>query len=204
MAKTMTASQMTDGQIDNVCAKLRDALRKHREEISSKAAQAALGVDNIGMMMFAPFREQADKFTEMIIREVEVDYDIPPEEAIHATKRAEYLNGEVVATMPRNGKGKKRVKVCFFPLRDYKSVDEVDAMLAERGLKPDPYALAQVNKEDPAFADERPNGTQWKDERGRHCYVNFRRWHGKRRVDCDRDGHDWHDRWWIGGVPASG
>lgn len=75
MAKTMTASQieMTDGQIDNVCAKLRDALRKHRGEISLEAAQVAIGVENIGMMMFTPFRELAEVFSRTIIRRVRVN-----------------------------------------------------------------------------------------------------------------------------------
>ena len=132
-----------------------------------------------------------------------MDYDIPPEDAIHATKRAEYLDNEVVATMPRNGQGKKRVKVCFFPFHSYKIVNGVDTVPAKLGLKPDPYAVAQVNKDDPGFGDDHPNGTHWVDEEGRHCYAYFYHWDGKRRVRCGRLALDWNDNWWIGGVPVS-
>ena len=60
MAETMTASEMTDGQIENAVDKLRAAMRKHRSEISSGIAQQVLGVENLGMEMFTPFRKRAE------------------------------------------------------------------------------------------------------------------------------------------------
>ena len=64
----------------------------------------------------------------------------------------------------------------------------------------DPYAVAQVNKDDPSFADSHPNGMQWKDGNGRHCYVTFRRRDDVRKACCYRDENDWPDGWWLAGV----
>jgi hypothetical protein len=38
MTQIMTATEMTDGQIENAVNKLRDAMRKHRSEITSDVA----------------------------------------------------------------------------------------------------------------------------------------------------------------------
>ncbi|HEY4508887.1 MAG TPA: hypothetical protein VJC13_01220, partial [Candidatus Paceibacterota bacterium] len=73
MAKTMTASEMTDGQIDTAVDSLRAAMRKHRSEIPKDAAQQALGVDNLGMRMFAVFRGLVEAVSNLIIRIVDVD-----------------------------------------------------------------------------------------------------------------------------------
>jgi len=205
MAETMTASQtqseITDGQIENACSKLRDALRKHRNEITSEAAQSALGVENIGMMMFAPFREQAEMLSEMIVLRIKVNRVRTPQEMLNATGRTQYADCEIVDTMPRNGGDE--VDVCFFPLRKFTSVENVQKLIEQHGLKPDPYAVGAVNEADPAFADSHPNGTQWVDSKGKHCYAVFYRWDGVRHVSVGRDEGDWAGRWWVGGVRAS-
>ena len=57
MAQTMIASEpMTDGQIDTAVAQLRAAMLKHRVEIPKDIAQRVLGLENLGMQMFVPFR----------------------------------------------------------------------------------------------------------------------------------------------------
>jgi hypothetical protein len=196
----IASREMTDGQIENVCDKLRAALRKHRAEISSEAAQAAIGVENIGMIMFTSFRQQAEKFSEMIVRRVKVDRSRTPQQALDATDRRQYTDSEVVAQMPRcEG---EEVDVYFFSLKEHRDVKDIDEMFEERGLKPDPYAVAAVNEIDPAFSDSHPNGTQWKDNQGRHCFVTFFRWLDERRLHCRRFRleHDWDDCWWLGGV----
>lgn len=198
MAQTMIASQMTDGQIENVCGKLRDALRKHREEITSDAAQKALGADNIGMRMFAPFREQAEKLSEMIIRRVRVNRTQTRQQAIDATGRVKYVNPEVVAEMP-DGEDEE-VDVGFFPLHSYTSARDVQKLIAEHGLVSDPRAVAKANEDDPSFGDTRPNATQWVDDKGRHCYLACSQWgDGKRNVSVHRNEGDWDDCWWFGG-----
>ena len=203
MEKVMSASRtgMTDGQIENVCAKLRDALRKHREEISSEAAQTAIEAKNIGMMMFTPFREQAEALSEIIVRRVKVDRSRDPQAAISATKRAEYTNSEVVSRMPQcEG---EEVDVYFFPLKRTTNVSDFQKALDNHGLKPDPYAIMAVNEADPAFADTHPNATQWVDEEGHHCSVAFYRWGDEREVTCFRYERAWRDGWWVGGVRKS-
>lgn len=202
MAETMIASQMTDGQIENVCGKLRDALRKHREEITSDAAQKALGTDNIGMCMFAPFREQAEKLSEMIVHRVRVNRTQTRQQAVDATGRVQYVNSDVLAEMP-DGEGEE-VDVCFFPLQHYTNVKDTQKAIEEHGLKPDPRAVAKVNEDDTSFADSHPNFTQWLDSKRRHCYLTCSRWRGGGRfVSVDRCEYDWYGIWWVGGVPAS-
>lgn len=79
MAKTMTASlMMTDGQIDDLTNKFRDALRKHRDRIPSNIAQQATGTDNIGTACVAPFLTICEKLGALVIRPVTVNYSRPP------------------------------------------------------------------------------------------------------------------------------
>ncbi len=198
----MIASEITDGQIDNVCAKLRDALRKHRKEITTEAAQFALGTENIGMMMFAPFREQAEMAGEMIVRRVRVKRNRTQQEMLDATGRVQYTNSEVVGLIPGKGESEKEEDVYFIPLNGKDtSAKAVQDLLDEHGLKPDGYAVAAVNEADPGFADSHPNATQWVDENGNHCYVTFSWWGGgERRVFCYRGEGGWDDDWSVGGV----
>ena len=81
----MTATEMTDGKIENAVNKLRDAMRKHRSSITSDVAQQVLGVENLGMMMFTPFRERAEVVSNLIIRKVKVNRSRSPQEALDAT-----------------------------------------------------------------------------------------------------------------------
>lgn len=204
MASPATTQSITNGQIGQINDRLATKLRESdlpRDGV--QAVLAALGGEVIEEMV-SVLRTRVEAVSEMIIREVEVDYDLGPQEAISATKRAEYLNDDVVTSMPRNGKGKKRVKVGFFPLRKYTGVKDVQKLIEQHGLKPDPYAVAKVNQDDPSFGDTHPNGTQWQDAQGNHCCLAFGRWFGDRRgVSCNRGGSDWGGSWWIGGVLAS-
>jgi len=198
---TPSAKTMTEGQINKAVANYRALLEKHAQEIDSQPVQAVLGQPDLAKEMFNLLRKRVEAFTEMIVRIVEVDYDQKPEDAIYATNRSEYLNNEVVKTMPKNNnKGKRKVEVCFFPLRAYKTVNQVDEMLREHGLTPDPYAICKVNQEDRDFSKTHPNGTQWQDKQGNHCYVTFYDWSGKPCVYCYRYEDDWSGRWWVGGV----
>jgi hypothetical protein len=202
MAKTMIASQtgMTDGQIDNICAKLRDALRRHRNKISSEAAQLAIGAENIGMKMFVPFREQAEALSEIIVRRVKVKRNRKPQEAIATTRRSGHISSEVVAQMPGRGEEEEEIDVYFFPLRKYTGVADVQKLIESHNLIPDAYAVAAVNEADPSFAEDKPNGTQWVDEKGKFCcIIFFNHWNGERGVDC-RCVCDWSGNWWFGGV----
>ena len=204
MTKIMTATEMTDGQIENAVNKLRDAIRKHRSEITSDVAQQVLGVENLGMMMFTPFRERAEAVSNLIVRKVKVNRGRSQQEAIEATGRAQYTDRKVVDSMPK-GEGEE-VEVVFFKpdLTDrngFISDDDLEKEFDLRGLKPaDPISVAAVNEADHAFADEKPHGTHWKDADGKWCYATFCCWRDGRGVYVDRSGFDWGDSWWFAGL----
>ena len=200
MTQIMTASEanvMTDGQIENAVDKLRAAMRKHRTRIASEVAQHVLGVENLGMEMFEVFCTRAEAISGIIIRRVKVDRTRTPQEVIDATGRTQYVDKNVLATMPK-GEGDE-VDVYFVPTKRLVPVKEVPAFLAQNGLVPDPRAQAAVNEADSAFADKYPNGTQW----GNNCCLMFPRWDGERNVFCRHDDNDWNGHWFLSGVPAS-
>jgi hypothetical protein len=204
MTQIMTATEMTDGQIENAVNKLRDAIRKHRSEITSDVAQQVLGVENLGMLMFTPFRERAEAISNLIVRKATVNRGRSQQEAIEATGRAQYTDRKVVDAMPK-GEGNE-VEVVFFKpdlsnRNGFISDDDLEKEFDLRGLKPaDPISVAAVNEADPAFADEKPHGTHWKDAKGNWCCAAFNRWDDGREVIVDRDGSGWDDRWWFAGV----
>ncbi len=204
MTKIMTAATMTRGQIENAVNKLRDAMRKHRFEISSDVAQQVLGVENLGMMMFTPFRERALAVSNLIVHSVKVNRDRSQQEAIEATGRVQCTDREVVDSMPK-GEGDE-VEVVFFKpdlseRNGYISEDDLEKEFDLCGLKPaDPISVATVNEADPAFADEKPHGTHWKDANGNWCYATFNRWFDGRRVSVDHNDGGWDDNWWFAGV----
>ena len=204
MTQIMTATEMADGQIENAVNKLRDAMRKHRSEITSDVAQQVLGVENLGMLMFTPFRERAEVVSNLIVRKATVNRSRSQQEAIEATGRAQYTDRNVVDAMPK-GEGNE-VEVVFFKpdlskRNSFISDDDLEKEFDLRGLKPaDPISVAAVNEADPAFADEKPHGTHWKDAKGNWCFATFGRWFDEREVGVDRDDDAWDDGWWFAGV----
>lgn len=126
---------------------------------------------------------------------------------IDATGRRKYTNREAVDTMPR-GEGDE-VDFCFFKPEPeeytrpgFMSEEDLEKALKIRNLISDPYAQAKANEDDPAFADEHPNGAHWKGADGKWYYVAFGRGRGGRSVSCVRGGDGWDGRWWFGGVPS--
>ena len=180
MTKIMTATEMTDGQIENAVNKLRDAMRTHRSEIASDAAQQILGIENLGMIMFTPFLERAEAVSNLIIRKAKVNRSRSSQEALDATGRMQYTDRKVVDSMPK-GEGDE-VEVIFFKLdlsnrNGFISDDDLEKEFKLRGLKPaDPVSVAAVNEADPTFADEKPHATHWKNAKGYWCYATFHRW----------------------------
>jgi hypothetical protein len=204
MTQIMTAAEMTDGQIENAVNKLRDAMRKHRSLITSDVAQHVLGVENLGMMMFTPFRECAEAGSNLIVRTAKVNRSRSQQEAIEATGRAQYTDRKVVDAMPK-GEGDE-VEVVFFKLdlskrKGFITDDDLEKEFELHCLKPaDPVSVAAVNEADPTFADKKPNGTHWRDAEGNWCYATFGRWSDERRVNVYRSGNVWYDYWWFAGV----
>lgn len=207
MAETMTpsakdATEMTNGQIDKAGELFRSILKRHRAELPSEAVQQVLGNNEVWPELLAVFRKRVEAVSNTIARRVTVTRIRPPQSALDATGRRQYTNPEVVAEMPGFQESlSEEVDVYFFQLGRYVSDEELDREYELRGLKPaDPYALAAVNEIDPAFADGYPNGTDWKDSRGRWCFAMFGTWRGERHVHVDRYGSVWDDGWWFAGV----
>ena len=203
MAKTMTAPQhktMTDGQIDDLVNKLRDAVRKHRDELGSEAVQKVLGTDNLGMILFDPFRRLVEMVSTMFTRSVSgINRDQSPQAAINATGRMQYTNRSVVDAMPR-GEGED-AELEFFELDYDPTPAELDAEYKSRNLKADPFALCKHMQDDPTFADERPVACQWDlKEDGAACYAAFHRWLGEWNVSADRSADVWHRGYRYAGV----
>ena len=195
-------TEMTDGQIDKTAVVLGAALRKHREEFNTDAAQQSLGAKGLGPDLLAVFRGYVERFSNVIVRFVRVDRARTPGEALTTTGRTQYTDRIVVAAMPK-GNGEE-AKVVFFKVDRQISDDDLDKEYESRGLTPaDPFSLAAVNEADPAFADEHPNATHWKDANDKWCYAAFNRWSDSgRRVRVSRGGSDWDGGWWFAGLAS--
>ncbi len=197
MAKTMTASvtPMTDGQIENVVAKVRDALRKHRDQLESAAVQRVNGIDKLGEMLIAPFRVRVEAEMEIIVRPFKVDRTKTPEELYVAMGRVEwYKDANVLRAMPNAGPAEG--ELVLFPLKRDTPVADVLAAYELRNLEPDPTALMQVMAEEPELADDRRIGCQW-DASG--SYVCVYRDGGERGVGVGRGGGGWSGDIWLAG-----
>lgn len=208
MAKTMLASGMTDGQIDDLANKLRDAARKHRDELEKDAAQEGLRSENVGMRLFAEFRRIVEEVSKRVVHIVTVDRTRTPQQALDACGRSLYIDKDVVAAMPRRSMEKARL-VYFKPDSSvyYKNGAIDSAVLAheykKRGLIPDPQAQIDDNAANPGFADDTPNACQWIDEQGNYCHATFDRSSNERGVDVNRRGNIWFGTWSFAGIPEA-
>lgn len=199
MAQSMTPSMITDGQIDKAADVLRAQVRKHRDVLPSDAVQQVLGNEQLGHKLFEVFRSFVEAVAGMIVRHAKVNRSREPQQALEATGLRLYTDGKVVKAMPK-GSGEE-TDVYFFKVGRWISDADLDNEYEQRGHVPaDPYTLAAVNEDDPAFADQYPNGTHWKDADDRWCFAAFCRWSGERGVNVGRRGSDWSGSWWFAGV----
>ena len=211
MDETMTPSQkrMTQRQINKAVDNYRALLEKHVPEFESAAVQIVLGQSEFAEAQLALFRERVEAITGRVlapngvvmpegtvVRRVRVDGTRPPREVVDGTGRKQYINNDVLATLPPSDSGE--MDVYFVPTRKYVPVNEAGVFLAQFGLVFNPRAQAAANEGDPSLADTVPNGTQW----GKNCYLTFHRWRGGRVVNCDRGGFGWFGIWFLSGVPA--
>ena len=187
------------GQVGKIQEDLGAALRKSglpREPVQQviENQSAALNAELVAVV-----RKYVEMVSNIIVRRVPVNILRTAQQALDATGRKQYTNNDVVAAMPKGAGGE--VEVHFFKLDRYISENDLEDEYASHGLKPaDPYSLAAVNEADPAFADEHPNGTHWKDAKGKWCFAAFDRWDDGRELSVDRYDNDWLDYWWFAGV----
>ena len=134
---------------------------------------------------------------------VMVNRSISPERVLRSMGRVLHVDSSVVATMPRGGGGIAAVTVVFFNLGFIANSESVAQEYDRRFLIPDPYALIAVNLANPGLVDTFSNGTQWQDNQGFWCFVNFTVTDGKRVVNAYRRMIDWYDDWYFGGVRKS-
>lgn len=205
MTTIMTPSKMTTaGQIDKAVANYRALLEKHSRDFNTDAVQTVLGQSELAGEQFAVFRRRVETVSNLIVRTVKVNRSRSQQEAIEATGCAQYTDRKVVDAMPK-GEGDE-VEVVFFKpdlsnRNGHISDDDLEKEFDLRGLKPaDPISVAAVNEADPAFADDKPHSTHWKDAKGDWCCATFDRWGGKRKVNVHRRGSGWCGIWWFAGV----
>jgi len=205
-SRTAASKAMTEGQIDKLADNVRAALRKVKDRFSAVNVQNAMERGQLDVKVATAVEmavEQAiAEANNTIVRMVpKLDRSRKPQAVIDVTGRVQYADNDVVAIMPSNGTGvEENVNVEFFRLGRYVSDDELQREYEKRGLTPDPYAQSAVNEADPAFADEHPNGTHWRDDNNKWCFAAFDRCIDERRVYVNRYDSGWFDYWWFGGV----
>lgn len=201
MNQIMTPSEktMTTGKIDKAVAQYRAMLEKHAFQFIAEPTQQVLGDPGLAKSQFELFQARVEAVSNLIIRHVTVLRDRSPQVMIDATHRKQYIDKGVLGAMPR-GNGAE-VEVIFFKVGRFLSDADLEKEYELRGLTPaDPYSQTAVNIADPAFADNHPNGTHWKDADGNWCCATFSDWGGGRGVDVDRDDSDWSGHWWFAGL----
>lgn len=204
MSENMTPSNtMTQGQIDKAVANYRALLEKHSREFDAAAVQTVLGQSELVDEQYAVFQRRVEMFSDCIVRRTKVDRHRSSQAALDATGRRQYTNSEVVNGMPV-GEGDE-VDVVYFKPKPWEytrpglmSDNDLEKALARRGLKSDPRATIAANEDDPAFADNHPNGAHWKD--ANWCFVAFNRWRDERNVCVGRNDDGWGVDGWFSGV----
>jgi len=192
-------SPITDAHLATFIDLLTAGLRK--SGLSVKPTQEVLETQGGALVdeFVGSVRRRVEAISDLLTRCVAVNRNHTPQDMLDATGRNQYTDKGVVEAMPR-GSGDE-VEVVFFKVGRYVSDAELHKEYELRGLVPvDPFSLGAVNEADPAFADEHPNGTHWKDANDRWCYATFGRWVDERSVGVRRDDDDWHDHWWFAGV----
>lgn len=205
MATSATTQSITNGQIGQIQDRLATKLRE--SNLPMKGVQAVLSAPGAGKViegMVAVLRKFVEMAVNMIVRIAYPNRKLTPRKALEATGRNLYVDDQVLANMPR-GKGKKAEVVFFKPDLSLRGGcicdDDLEKEYELRGLKPaDPYSLAKVNQDDPAFADSRPNCTHWKDTDGKWCYASFGGYGEERGVGCGRRVVAWVADWSFAGL----
>lgn len=143
-----------------------------------------------------PFSNDGKLPKGAIVRRVCVNRKRTLQEALDTTGRHQYVKPDILATAPTGTS--EDVELIFIPLGRSMSDKEVDEFIPAGYRLADPWELAAVNEEDPAFAGQHFNFTHWKDANKKWCWAAFYGWSDEERsVRVDRDDNGWNDRWWV-------
>lgn len=206
MAQTMTTSKMSDGQVERAVELFEAQLRKQASRFSREAVQMAFSDSTLSVEWVRVLSSRVKKIECMIVRHVEnVDRTRSPHEVLDAFTCLKHICRDCVDAMPRGtGSG---ADVYFFKLKFKRGIYHYveDAYLAReyalRGLIPaDPYSLAQVNLDDPDFADNHPNTTQWRDIDGGVVYLLFDSNNVDSRLGLHSTAHNLNKDFWYAGL----
>lgn len=145
-----------------------------------------------------------DNIQKQITRNVSVNRNRTPQEALDACGRVQFVGAAVASAMPQ-GIDERVTLVYFEPdpsaYRDgWLSSEALEAEYKKRNLVPDPQAQIDDNAANPEFADTTPNACQWADKDGHWCCATFARRFSQRSVGVHLFGNTWSAGWLFGGV----
>jgi hypothetical protein len=193
--KDKEAEVITAGQIGRAADRFSERCRVNASSLPKDISQIVLEDegDALAQEMFEAFRLRVERRSDLIIRHFKIDRSKTLEQMITALGRKEHIDKEVLSTMLFGGPDEG--DLYFFPGKRFISVAELAGEFECRSLVPHYLAQLQVNIDDPAFADEHPNGMQW----GKNSFATFDRWGGEREVRVGHRGRAWPGGWWFAG-----
>lgn len=107
-----------------------------------------------------------------IVRVVDVNSLLLPKAVLIETGWTPRFVADALASMPC-GEGVKRRMKFFQSKRTSLSFTDLLEECDEHKVVLDPYGQAAVNRDDPMFAKEHPNISQWIGKDGRPCFMTF-------------------------------
>src|SRR3989344_3901995 len=156
-------SPMTGEQVNVLARGFRKQVARRAKGTSSHAAQIVLRNRVMWLTLSDVFFDIVERAKEMLLFDVEVDRDAPPEEMLTAIGRVISSWPQVVASMPRGGKG-GGLETILLPV-DRFAFDSRSSLEAVLGGKlkdvvedpscyalGDPYTLAEINRLRPELA----------------------------------------------------
>lgn len=110
-----------------------------------------------------------------------------------------YVNENVLETAPETSG-----ELVFFNFeKKDATAQEVDDEYEKRGLAPAGAVHLGTWAEEHKDDERKYFASQWKDKKGRFCYLAFHGWGGERYVGCREYAFDWYGTWWFAGVRKS-
>lgn len=196
IASAANRTLATDKQIDDYLKVYRDLLLENRHRLEPGAMEKInLSQKYEGVELLCA---RVEAVSEFIVRLAKVKRGRTPRKALEATGRICNLDDRALESMPP-GEGDE-VWVHFFRIGRRINHSELEKEFGLRGLKPDPYAQAQIHADDPSFADGRPNATYWKDLFGNLHALDFFEWNGNRSLTACSNQADWEKNQLFAGV----